>query len=131
MITYKSMPVTVLKGGGFIMNMSEKIIVLKCGGSMLGELKDSFFTNIKKLQQSGFKPIIVHGGGPAIEEVLKKERIGTEFVNGLRKTTKSVMEVVEMVLTGIINNSITRKLNLAGIEAVGLSGSDMNLLSAK
>lgn len=113
------------------MPKNEDIIVLKAGGSTLDTLSDSFFTNIKKLQQSGLKPIIVHGGGPAIEEVLQKEKIGTEFVNGLRKTTKPVMEVVEMVLTGVINNSITRKLNKSGIKAVGLSGSDMNLLNAK
>src|SRR5690625_4901409 len=131
MTMYKSMQVTVLKGGRFTMPKNEDIIVLKAGGSTISTLSDSFFTNIRKLQQSGLKPIIVHGGGPAIEEVLKKERIGTELVNGLRKTTKQVMEVVEMILTGVINNSIVRKLNQSGIQAVGLSRSDMNLLSAE
>lgn len=124
----KLMPVTVLRGGKYNVPKNDDIIVLKAGGSTLDELSDQFFTNIKKLQQAGFKPILVHGGGPAIEEVLKKEKIQTEFVNGLRKTTKEVMDVVEMVLTGVTNNKVTRKLNQCGIQAVGLSGSDMNLL---
>jgi len=113
------------------MNISEKIIVLKCGGSTIDTLSDSFFKNITKLQNSGLKPIIVHGGGPAIEEALNKEQIGTEFVNGLRKTTKPVMDVVEMVLTGVINNAMVRRLNHSGIQAVGLTGSDMKLITSE
>lgn len=109
----------------------DDIIVLKCGGSTLDTLSDRFYQNIKKLQKSGLKPIIVHGGGPAIEEALEKEEIATEFVNGLRKTTQPAMDIVEMVLTGKINNAVTRKLNQSGIQAVGLSGSDMGILSAK
>lgn len=77
------------------------------------------------------KPIIVHGGGPAIKEMLDKLQIETEFVDGLRKTTESVMNVVETILTGSVNNSLVRKLNLAGIQAIGLSGSDAKLLQAK
>src|SRR5690625_2264827 len=110
--------------------MSE-IIVLKCGGSIIDNLSDSFFTNIKNLQKSGLKPIIVHGGGPAIEEMLQDLQIESEFIDGLRKTTKPVMDVVEMVLTGIVNNEITRKLNDHGIHSVGLNGSDVELLKAK
>lgn len=107
------------------------IIVLKCGGSTIDTLSDSFFKNVKKLQEKGLKPILVHGGGPAIEAMLTKLDIKAEFVNGLRKTTEQVMEVVEMVLTGDVNNSLTRKLNQVGIQAVGLSGCDANLLVAK
>lgn len=107
------------------------IIVLKCGGSIIDTLSDSFFTNIKNLQKSGLKPIVVHGGGPAIEEMLNDLQIETEFIDGLRKTTGPVMDVVEMVLTGIVNNDITRKLNDEGIQSVGLSGSDVQLLKAK
>lgn len=113
------------------MNISKNIIVLKCGGSTIDTLSDSFFTNIKKLQKAGFKPIIVHGGGPTIEKVLEKENIGTEFVNGLRKTTEKVLDVVETVLTGVINNNMVRKLNQAKIKAVGLSGSDAQLIQAE
>lgn len=133
MTTLKSTQVTVLRGGRFAMPKQEHddIIVLKCGGSTLDTLSDRFYQNIKKLQKSGLKPIIVHGGGPAIEEALEKEEIATEFVNGLRKTTQPAMDIVEMVLTGKINNAVTRKLNQSGIQAVGLSGSDMGILSAK
>ena len=108
----------------------DDIIVLKCGGSTIDTLSESFFTNIKKLQKSGMKPIIVHGGGPAIKDMLDKLQIETEFVDGLRKTTEPVMDVVEMVLTGVVNNGITRKLNDVGIQSIGLSGSDVQLLKA-
>jgi len=110
--------------------MSE-IIVLKCGGSIIDTLSDCFFANVKNLQESGLKPIIVHGGGPAIEEMLEDLQIKSEFIDGLRKTTKPVMDVVEMVLTGIVNNEITRKLNDHGIQSIGLNGSDAQLLKAK
>lgn len=106
------------------------IIVLKCGGSTMNTLSDRFFTNIKTLQKSGLKPIIVHGGGPEIKAMLDQLHIETEFVNGLRKTTAAVMDVVEMVLSGKVNNELTRKLNKAGIKAIGLSGSDANLFEA-
>lgn len=107
------------------------IIVLKVGGSTIDELSDQFFANILTLQQSGTKPIIVHGGGPAIKDMLMKLNIETEFIDGLRKTTEPVMDVVEMVLTGTVNNALTRKLNFSGIQAVGLSGSDFQLLVAE
>lgn len=110
--------------------MSE-IIVLKCGGSIIDTLSNSFFENIKNLQKSGLKPIIVHGGGPAIQEMLNDLKIETEFIDGLRKTTEPVMDVVEMVLTGTVNNEFTRKLNEEGIKSIGISGSDVRLLNVK
>lgn len=106
------------------------IIVLKCGGSTMKNLTDSFFTNIKTLQKSGLKPIIVHGGGPEIKAMLDQLQIETEFVNGLRKTTSDVMDVVEMVLSGSVNNALVRKLNKAGMKSIGLSGADANLFEA-
>lgn len=106
------------------------VIVLKCGGSIMKNLTDRFFTNIKTLQKSGLKPIIVHGGGPEIKAMLDQLQIETEFVNGLRKTTSEVMDVVEMVLSGAVNNELVRKLNKAGITSIGLSGSDANLFEA-
>lgn len=109
----------------------DDIVVLKCGGSMIDSLSDSFFENIKSLQESGLKPIIVHGGGPAIKTMLDKQQIPSEFVDGLRKTTKPVLEVVEMVLTGMVMNSLVRKLNDSGINALGMSGSDANLIQVK
>lgn len=107
------------------------IIVLKCGGSTIDELSDRFFANILTLKKSGLKPIIVHGGGPAIKKMLTKLNIESEFIDGLRKTTAPVMDVVEIVLTGSVNNSLVRKLNVAGIDAIGLSGSDAKLLMAE
>lgn len=107
------------------------IIVLKCGGSSIDTLSDRFYKNIETLQKSGLKPIIVHGGGPAIGEALVKLKIEAEFIDGLRKTTSDVMDVVEMVLTGTVNSAIVRKLNEFGLQAVGLSGSDSELLSAE
>src|SRR5699024_12740464 len=96
----------------------DDIIVLKCGGSSIDSLTDSFYENIVKLKQSGLKPIIVHGGGPAIEIALNKMEIKGEFINGLRKTTAEVMDVVEMVLTGTVNSQLVRRLTEFGIQAV-------------
>src|SRR5699024_7235711 len=107
------------------------IIVLKCGGSIIDVLSDQFFGNVLALKKSGYKPVIVHGGGPAIKKMLDVLEIETEFVDGLRKTTQEVMDVAEMVLSGTVNNALTRKLNLAGIPAIGLSGSDAQTLTAE
>lgn len=108
----------------------ENIIVLKCGGSSIDDLSEDFFTNIKTLKTSGLKPVIVHGGGPAIQKMLEQLEIQFEFIDGLRKTTEEMMDVVEMVLTGHVNPALTRIVNQAGMKAVGVSGSDMNLLKA-
>ncbi|MGM8212396.1 acetylglutamate kinase [Virgibacillus sp. W0430] len=109
----------------------QDVIVLKCGGSTIDQLSEDFFTNIQLLQETGLKPVIVHGGGPEIKEMLTKLNISFEFVNGLRKTTEDIMNVVEMVLCGNVNKRLTRSLNAAGMQAIGLSGSDANLFSAK
>lgn len=108
----------------------EKVIVFKCGGSALDDLSDEFFENIQFLQAAGIKPIIVHGGGPAIQEMLDQLNIKSEFVDGLRKTTEAMMDIVEMVLVGHVNPALTRRFNQFGLQAIGLSGSDGNLLKA-
>ncbi len=105
--------------------------VMKCGGSTLAALPDSFFEELKLLQQDNIKPVIVHGGGPAISETLTKLGIETEFVNGLRKTSDAVLDVVEMVLAGRINKEIVRKIEQNGAKALGLSGVDGKLIMAK
>lgn len=107
------------------------IVVLKCGGSTIDELSDRFFANILTLKKSGLQPIIVHGGGPAIKQMLTKLKIESEFIDGLRKTTEPIMDIVESVLTGSVNNALTRKLNIVGLQAIGLSGSDAQLLTAE
>lgn len=108
----------------------DNIIVLKCGGSSINDLSDGFFANITSLKKMGMMPVIVHGGGPAIQKMLEQLQIEFEFVDGLRKTTEEMMDIVEMVLTGNVNPALSRRVNQSGIHAVGISGSDMNLLQA-
>ncbi|MHA0856203.1 acetylglutamate kinase [Paenibacillus sp. CMAA1364] len=105
--------------------------VMKCGGSTLAALPDSFFHDLRELQESGVQPIIVHGGGPAISDNLAKLGIESEFVNGLRKTTEEVLDVVEMVLSGSINKQIVRRIQNVEGRAWGLSGVDGSLIQAK
>lgn len=109
----------------------DNIIVFKCGGSSVDDLSDDFFANISSLQKQGIKPVIVHGGGPAIKENLSKLKIESQFVDGLRKTSEEMIDVVEMVLSGNVNSSLTRRFNQANLEALGVSGTDNNLIVAK
>ncbi|RRJ62249.1 acetylglutamate kinase [Paenibacillus oralis] len=108
-----------------------RMFVMKCGGSTLAELPESFFGDLVKLQESGVQPVIVHGGGPAISENLGKLGIESKFVNGLRYTSEEVLDVVEMVLSGSINKMIVRRIAKSGGKALGLSGVDGGLLQAK
>lgn len=132
MITYELMPVIERKGlkKGAETFMGD-IVVIKCGGSVLDSLSDSFFTSVRRLQAEGAKPIIVHGGGPAINGMLAKLEVETTFVDGLRKTTDSVLSVAEMVLCGQTNKKVVRKLQKAGVKSIGLSGSDGELVRVK
>ncbi|MBO9598178.1 MAG: acetylglutamate kinase [Cohnella sp.] len=111
--------------------MSTQRFVMKCGGSTLAALPDAFFEDLRVLQQRGVQPVIVHGGGPAINETLGKLGIESRFVNGLRVTDEETLDVVEMVLAGRINKEIVRKLTKNGAQAIGLSGTDGNLIEAK
>ncbi|GAF64006.1 acetylglutamate kinase [Bacillus sp. TS-2] len=110
--------------------MSE-VVVVKCGGSTISELTDTFFESIMSLKLAGKQPIIVHGGGPAINEMLTQLKIKTTFVEGLRKTTDAVLETAEMVLCGKMNKQLVRSLQEQGAESIGLSGSDGRLLVVK
>ncbi|UVI29874.1 acetylglutamate kinase [Paenibacillus spongiae] len=109
----------------------EQRFVMKCGGSTLAALPDSFFADLRSLQENGVKPVIVHGGGPAISETLGKLGIESEFVNGLRKTSDEVLDVVEMVLAGRINKEIVRRMLSSGAKSLGLSGVDGRLITAQ
>lgn len=111
--------------------MTEQRFVMKCGGSTLAALPNRFFDELRELQQSGIRPVIVHGGGPAISETLGKLGIESGFVNGLRKTNEDVLDVVEMVLAGRINKEIVRKIGINGAKSIGLSGVDGMLIQAK
>jgi acetylglutamate kinase len=105
--------------------------VMKCGGSTLAALPDAFFQDLRELQASGAKPVIVHGGGPAINETLGKLGIESRFLNGLRVTDEATLDVVEMVLAGRINKEIVRKLQMNGAQALGMSGTDGRLIEAR
>lgn len=108
-----------------------KIMVIKFGGSMIHSLSDEFYEGMKNLKNRGWQPFIVHGGGPAINQMLERLKIASEFHSGLRKTTKEVMDVVEMVLSGSMTNMIVRNLNKHGLPAIGMTGFDGHLLEAK
>jgi acetylglutamate kinase len=106
------------------------IVVIKLGGHAMGSdaAMDSFARDIVLMQQVGVNPVIVHGGGPMINAMLKRLDIQSEFVNGKRVTDKDTIDVVEMVLSGLVNKRIVQALNRQGGKAVGLSGKDANLM---
>ncbi|WP_096187811.1 acetylglutamate kinase [Evansella halocellulosilytica] len=104
------------------------IIVVKCGGSTIDHLSKSFFQSIKDLKDSGKSPIIVHGGGPEINKMLQTLHVESHFINGLRKTTKEVLETAEMVLCGKVNKKLVTEFHKVGLNAIGLSGCDGKLL---
>ena len=108
-------------------------LVIKYGGAAMHEpeLKSAFARDITLLQYLGIHPVVVHGGGPQIGQVLAKMDIPTRFVDGLRVTDESTMDVVEMVLAGKVNKEIVNLINSAGGNAVGLSGKDGLLLKAQ
>jgi len=111
--------------------MKNNCFVIKCGGSTLAALPNTFFEDLQRLHASGTTPIIVHGGGPAISDCLDKLGIESRFSQGLRVTSVAVLDVVEMVLAGQINKAIVRKIQQSGARALGISGVDGHLLQAE
>ncbi len=111
----------------------EETVVVKYGGHALGqeEMAKSFARDIVLLEQTAINPVVVHGGGPQIGEMLKRLGIKSEFIGGLRVTDKATMEIVEMVLAGAINKQIVSFINNAGGKAVGLCGKDGNMVTAR
>ncbi|MGM7719554.1 acetylglutamate kinase [Metabacillus sp. Hm71] len=107
-----------------------KTVVLKCGGSTVNQLSESFFQSLHALVENNWKVMIVHGGGPDITNMLKALNIETEFVGGQRKTTEAVLAVAEMVLAGKINKQLTNLLQQKELKAIGISGSDGRTLQA-
>ena len=107
------------------------IVVIKLGGHAMGsdEAMDTFARDVVLLRQVGVNPVIVHGGGPMINAMLDKLEIKSEFVNGKRVTDKATMNVVEMVLSGVVNKRIVQAINRQGGMGVGLSGKDANLIT--
>ncbi len=116
----------------YIKKFHGKTVVIKYGGNAMinEELKEAVLKDIVLMQLVGMRPVVVHGGGPDINDMLDKLAIKSQFVSGQRVTDAETMRVVEMVLSGKVNSSIVKYLNQNGGAAVGLSGADANLLVA-
>jgi len=123
---------TLLDALPYIKKFHNEKIVIKYGGSAqtTKELKEKFAQDIALLHTVGMKPIIVHGGGKAITQLLADLGVETKFIDGQRVTTREVMRVAEMVLSGEINKEIVSLLNAYGTKAIGLSGKDGSFLEA-
>src|SRR5512143_2478361 len=124
---------TLLEALPYMKRFQGQTLVIKYGGAAMIEpdLKAAFARDITLLQYLGIHPVVVHGGGPQIGKVLAKMDIPTRFVDGLRVTDESTMDVVEMVLAGKVNKEIVNLINAAGGAAVGLSGKDGLLLQGR
>ena len=114
----------------YMRSYAGKTIVIKYGGHAMGddEAMETFARDIVLMRQVGVNPVIVHGGGPMINEMLEKLDIKSEFVNGKRVTDEATVEVVEMVLSGRVNKRIVQAISSQGGKGVGLSGKDANLM---
>src|SRR5512143_1668678 len=117
----------------YIRRFYGKTIVIKYGGSTMEEerMKRSFALDVVLLKYIGLNPVIVHGGGPQIGQMLAKIGKKSEFIEGMRVTDRETMDVVEMVLVGKVNKELVALINGQGGKAVGLSGKDGNLIVAK
>ena len=123
---------TLLDALPYIKKFHNDIIVIKYGGSAQTsqELKAKFAEDIALLHTVGMKPVVVHGGGKSITELLNDLKIDTEFIDGQRVTTKEVMRIAEMVLSGEVNKDIVSLLNSQGAKAIGISGKDADFIKA-
>ncbi|HVP78113.1 MAG TPA: acetylglutamate kinase [Thermodesulfobacteriota bacterium] len=117
----------------YIRRFYDKTIVIKYGGSTMEEegMKRSFALDVVLLKYIGLNPVVVHGGGPQIGEMLAKIGKKSEFVEGMRVTDRETMDIVEMVLVGKVNKEIVALINHQGGKAVGLSGKDGRLITAR
>ncbi len=117
----------------YMRKFAGETFVIKFGGSAMGgenNLKN-FAKNIVLLKQAGINPVVVHGGGPQIGEMLKKLNIESSFIDGLRVTNSDTVDIVEMVLVGSINKIIVREINAAAGRAIGICGKDGDLIRAR
>ncbi|MBX9990884.1 acetylglutamate kinase [Phreatobacter oligotrophus] len=116
----------------YMQKYDDEIVVVKYGGHAMGDEGGarSFARDIVMLEQSGINPVVVHGGGPQIGQMLAKLGIKSEFVDGLRVTDKQTVEIVEMILAGSINKQIVGFINAAGGKAIGLCGKDGDMVKA-
>ena len=124
---------TLLEALPFIKEFNKEIVVIKYGGSAQTspQLKEKFAEDILLMYLVGIKPVIVHGGGKKITDMLDALNIETKFIDGQRVTTKEVMRIAEMILSGEINKEIVSLLNSHGAKAIGVSGKDAHFITAK
>ena len=117
----------------YIKDFYGKRVVIKYGGAAMTDcdLKQKVMQDIVLMRYVGMQPIVVHGGGPAINSMLNRLGIESEFINGLRVTSQDAMEIVEMVLGGKINGEIVAGINASGGKAIGITGKDGVLIEAK
>lgn len=117
----------------YIQRFAGRTIVVKYGGNAMTDesLKASFARDIVLMQTVGMRPVVVHGGGPQIGDLLERLNIESKFIDGMRVTTEETMDVVEMVLGGLVNKDIVSLLNQAGGRAMGLTGKDGQFIRAK
>ena len=117
----------------YMQRYDEATVVVKYGGHAMGDehLAREFARDIVLLEQTAINPVVVHGGGPQIEAMLKRVGVKSQFANGLRVTDEQTLEVVEMVLAGAINKQMVGYINEAGGKAIGLCGKDGNMVTAR
>jgi acetylglutamate kinase len=116
----------------YILHYDSKTVVVKYGGNAMVEgVTEDFAQDIVLMKQTGIEPVVVHGGGPQIGQMLDRLSIKSNFIDGLRVTDEAAISIVEMVLTGSINKQIVSGINAAGGRAVGVSGKDGNLILAR
>jgi acetylglutamate kinase len=117
----------------YMQRYDEETVVVKYGGHAMGaeERAREFARDIVLLEQTAINPVVVHGGGPQIEAMLKRVGVKSQFAGGLRVTDEATLEVVEMVLAGSINKQMVGYINEAGGKAIGLCGKDGNMVMAR
>ena len=122
---------TLNKALPYLQRYSDATVVIKLGGHAMGsdEAMDEFARDVVLMRQVGVNPVVVHGGGPMINAMLDRLEIKSQFVNGKRVTDEATMDVVEMVLSGLVNKRIVQAINGQGGKAVGLSGKDARLIT--
>jgi acetylglutamate kinase len=123
---------TLLDALPFIREFRKEIVVIKYGGSAQTspQLKEKFAEDILLMHLVGIKPVIVHGGGKKITDMLEALKIETKFIDGQRVTTRETMRIVEMILSGEINKEIVSLLNSHDAKAIGISGKDAHFITA-
>ena len=127
------------KNGQFVVDpklaeeLKGEVVVIKYGGNAMvdEEASNQVFQQIRQLTLHEIHPVLVHGGGPAIQRLLEEVKLKAEFIGGHRKTDEKSIRYVEMALSGSVNGEIVRKLNNCGVSAVGLSGKDAGLVRAR